>query len=108
MPTAYHMLRTLRSLGLHFSLSEDRLAVRPRDAISADIRAGITAHRNDLVQIIEAESQPPCIHDVFERAAILEFDGGHTRTDADHLARAEFGLSSWDGLASPSPGGAEK
>ena len=37
-----------------------------------------------------------CPHDVLERAAILEFCEGLSRKEADTLALAEFGHTSWD------------
>jgi hypothetical protein len=40
------------------------------------------------------------LSDVLERAAILEFEGGHSRADADRLALAEYGLTGWDGIPS--------
>ena len=40
-----------------------------------------------------------CPHDVLERAAILEFCEGLPRKEADTLALAEFGLTSWEALS---------
>ena len=37
--------------------------------------------------------------DVLERAAFLEFCGGHDRAAADRMAVREYGLESWEALA---------
>ena len=39
-----------------------------------------------------------CVHDVLERAAILEFCAGLPREHANALALAEFGCTTWDVL----------
>ena len=49
-----------------------------------------------------------CAVDVAERAAILEFHGGHCRADAERLALAEFGLSDWTDFDPPSAGRATR
>lgn len=95
---AYHQLQRLRAQGLAFSMHGDKLVVEPRARITDVIRNTIRTLRDDFVRVIEAESNPPCPHDIGERAAILEYDGGHTREEADILALAHFGLSSWDEL----------
>ena len=96
MQTARETLRALRSRGLEFSHSEGQLAVTPRAFITADVRAVIKTHRDSILRLIELEQQPPCVHDVLERAAILEFDGGYDRTEADRLALSAFGFSASD------------
>ena len=99
MQTARETLRAVRSRGLEFRHSEGQLAVTPRAFITADVRAVIKTHRDSILRLIELEQQPPCVHDVLE-----EFDGGHSRTDADRLALAEFGLASYDQAAVPGAG----
>ena len=101
MQTAFETIRVLRSLGLKFHNSEGQLAVAPQSLITADARAAIRTHRDCILQLIELEKQPPCVHDVLERAAILEFVGGYSRKDADRLALGEFGLASYDQAALP-------
>jgi hypothetical protein len=101
---AYQLLQRLRVDGLQFGLSRGLLAVQPRARITDEIRNAIKSRRDDLVQLIEAERRAPCPHDILERAAILEFDGGYSRAEADALALAEFGLANWDELALPNAG----
>ena len=100
----YQMLQRLRADGLQFSLSGCQLAVQPRARITHEIRNTIKSRRDELVQLVEAEHRATCPHDVLERAAILEFDGGHSRDDADRLAHAEFGLTYGADLPAPSTG----
>jgi hypothetical protein len=40
-----------------------------------------------------------CLHDVLERAAILEFCEGLSRKEADTRALTEFDLTSWEALS---------
>jgi hypothetical protein len=47
--------------------------------------------------------QTVCPHDVLERAAILEFCAGLPRKEADTLALAEFGWTSWERSSSRAP-----
>ena len=94
--TAYQMLQALRGLGLHIGQIDGILAVRPRELINNEIREAIKSRRDELLQIVEIEGAPPCPHDILERAAILEYDGGHTREEADALALAHFGFTSWN------------
>ncbi len=96
---ACQMLQRLRADGLQFGIQDGQLAVRPRERITNEIRNTIKLCRDELVRLIEAEGGAPCRHDVLERAAILEFDGGYCREEADALAHAAFGFGSWEALA---------
>ena len=102
--TAYQMLQGLRGLGLHIGQIDGMLAVHPRELINNEIREAIKLRRDELLQIVENEGAPPCPHDILERAAILEYDGGLARVEADQLALSEFGLSTWDDVKVPSAG----
>ena len=94
-----HELKRLRALGLAFSMRDGMLAVTPRDRITDVIRNTIRTRRDDFVRLIEAESNPLYPHDIGERAAIFEYDGGYARGEAEALALAHFGLCSWDELS---------
>ena len=95
---AYQMLQRLRADGLQFGLSGGQLAVQPRAHITDEIRNAIKSRRDELVQLVEAERCLPCPHDILERAAILEFDGGYSRDEADARALGGFGFVSWEAL----------
>ena len=107
MQTACGTRNTLRQLGLVFSCCAGQLSVRPRSMITSEIRATIKAHRDQVLRCIEAESSAACEHKVLERAAVLKFDGGRSRANADRLALAEFDFSSWDELTAGSAGSAD-
>lgn len=96
---AYRMLQRLRADGLQLGLSGGQLAVQPRARITDKTRNAIKSCRDELLQLVEAELRAPCPHDILERAAILEFDGGCPRDEADKIALAEFGFGSWEALA---------
>ena len=96
---AYRILQRLRANGLQFGLADGQLAVQPRARITNEIRNAIKSRRDELVQLVVAERGVPCPHDVLERAAILEFEGGCPRDEADKIALAEFGFGSWEALA---------
>lgn len=100
MRNAAQLLHDLRAAGLHFAASDGALTVGPRDLITPEAREAIRAHRDELLGLILAELR----HDVIERAAILEFDGGHARADADRQALAEFGFASWSDFEAPGQG----
>jgi hypothetical protein len=86
-PSLYAYLRTR---GVRLSLATgSRLRVHaPEGALTEHMRRFITAHAAELAQfILELE----------ERAAVFEFDQGHTRAEAERLAR----LSVLGGTAAP-------
>jgi hypothetical protein len=94
MTDAVQRLSDLRSAGLHFAIEAGCLAVWPRDLITREIRNAIQAHRAAIVRLVLEEARG----DLEERAAILEFDGGHSRDEAERLALAEFGFQNWEQL----------
>lgn len=97
---AFQVLQELRADGLLFGIRGGMLAVEPRESITDEHRRVVLSHRDELVRLIAAEQHPPCPHDVVERAAILEFCEGLPRAEADALALAETGFSTWDALFS--------
>lgn len=80
----------LRMRGVRLSLATgSRLQVHaPAGAITVYMQGFITQHAPELAQFI-------C--ELEERAAILEFEQGHTRAEAERLAR----LCVWGGTAAP-------
>jgi hypothetical protein len=63
----------------------------------------LTAKHVPIVPSVPAQKESQqretvCPHDILERAAILEFCAGLPRKEADALALAEFGYTSWEGL----------
>src|SRR5918997_711795 len=86
-PSLYAYLQTR---GVRFSLATDsRLQVHARaETITVHMRRFIKSHAAELAQFI---------FELEERAAIFEFEQGHTRAEAERLAR----LYVWGGTAAP-------
>jgi hypothetical protein len=98
MPEAAHdLLTTLRAARLQIGVDGPYLTAGPRERITPVIREAIQANRDALLGLVLGELRD----DVLERAAILEFDGGYTRAEADRLALTEFGFVSWDQFTLP-------
>lgn len=86
-PSLYAYLQTR---GVRLSLGTgSRLQVHaPVGAITVYMQSFVEQHRAELAQFI---------FELEERAAILEFEQGHSRAEAERLAR----LCVWGGTASP-------
>lgn len=66
----------------------------PQGAYTDDLRARVALHRTELVAMLSANAATPATPDdplerFEERAAILEFDAGFTRAEAEAMAWAE-------------------
>ena len=82
---APELLRHLRDAGLVLTLTADgRLHVAPRTALTDDHRAAIRTERDALVLALQAEAAAEAFE---ERAAIMEFEGGLSRAEAEVAAR---------------------
>ena len=80
---ALDLLRHLRDAGLVLRLTSDGgLHVAPRDALTDAHRAAIRAGRESLLVALQAEQEA-----FDERAAIMQFDGGLPRAEAEVAAR---------------------
>jgi hypothetical protein len=86
-PSLYAYLQTR---GVQLSLAADsQLSVQALEgAITEHMRRFVEAHAAELAQFV---------FELEERAAILEFEQGHTRAEAERLAR----LCVWGGTATP-------
>lgn len=81
---ARELLEALHGRGLRLSACGDHLRVEPRSRVKDADRELIRSHKPALLVFLQAEAR----HEAFEeRAAILEFDGGLTRADAEATAR---------------------
>lgn len=91
--TAVEVLDTLNASGLVLTLTADNgLKVTPASAITDLQRLVIGTHKAILVAHLqqEAANDPPTEAErelIEERAAIMEFDGGMARPQAETLAR---------------------
>ena len=82
------LLRYLRDAGLVLTLTpEGGLHVAPRSALTEGHRAAIRAERDALVLALLASEREAEQEAFEERAAIMQFDGGLARADAEVAAR---------------------
>lgn len=87
--TASAILTTIAAAGLTVTADGDRLAVRPRDRITPEVRDLIRARKAELLALL---AEPPATADTDdnweERAAIAEHDAGLPRGTAETVADA--------------------
>ena len=74
----------LRSAGFRLDAADNKLFVVPASKLSEVHRANVHAHVGELLQLIDAEYAREAFE---ERAGIMEFDGGMTRSDAEAATR---------------------
>lgn len=77
MIEARSVLADLRARGVSLRAVGDRLRFRPSAAVSAELRERIVANKPDLLALLERFE---------ERAAIMEYDGGLPREEAERRA----------------------
>lgn len=88
---ASEVLHTLIAAGLSVALTPDAgLRVTPAKALTDDLRHTIRTHKAVLVEYLQRDvASVPSDADrelIEERAAIMEYDGGMERTQAERLA----------------------
>lgn len=82
---ALDVLQILRRAGLVLDVSGSALLVTPAGKLTDELRSLIRAFKEELVTLVLHE----CDIEAFEeRAAIMEFDGGMSRPEAEAAARA--------------------
>lgn len=86
-PSLYAYLQT-RGVRLSLAMGSRLQVHAPAGAITVYMQSFVARHSAELAQFI---------FELEERAAILEFEQGHTRAEAERLAR----LCVWGGTASP-------
>jgi hypothetical protein len=106
--TARDLLDRIRRRGVHLSVENDRLVyLGVAGALSNELRETIAAHRVDLIDLLQS-NLPPRVADwpdarreaYEERAAILEYEAGLPRDEAEQRAR-EMVLHKHGGRSSP-------
>ncbi|MGB9670678.1 MAG: hypothetical protein ACPLXR_05955 [Halothiobacillaceae bacterium] len=83
------LLADLRAAGFALHPDGDRLIVSPASKLTPAQREAIREHKPGLLACLWAETLKEHFE---ERAAILEFDGGIPREEAEAAARASTGL----------------
>ena len=76
-PDAASLLRELRDHGIELEIVGHRLRYRPKSAVTPELRERMAACQEGLLALIEQ---------LEERAAIMEFDGGLSRAEAERQA----------------------
>ena len=98
-------LNRLRRSGFALSVEGGKLIVAPGSRLTDADRTFLRAHKPALVALLEdppASPAPVIDWEAFEeRAAIMEYDGGLTREEAERKALAALGLTA--SPASPTP-----
>ena len=91
--TVNAVLSTIKAAGLALSLTPDAgLKVTPASAITQEMREAIKINRDALVAYLQREAANDDSNEadrelIEERAAIMEYDGGMKRTQAERLAK---------------------
>ena len=84
--SAHDLLLHLRHAGFRLDVVADKLLVAPASRLSDTQRTGIRDQLAELLNLLGAEYEHE--REAFEeRAAIMEFDGGMTRPEAEAAAR---------------------
>ena len=82
--TATDVLRTLRRAGVVLEVSGSALLVTHARKLTDELRSLICAFKEELVCLVLHESDVEAFE---ERAAVMNFDGGMTRPEAEAAAR---------------------
>lgn len=88
-------------------LPDGKLSISPVMNITPEIRNWIRAHKADVLAELAREADEDAREYFEERAAIMEHDGGLSRTEAERLASARVyeyrlsGISQWLTLLMP-------
>jgi len=99
--SAAEILHTLTDQGFTLAVEGDRLTVSPSSRLTDPMRAAIRQHKLEIVALLAANdaavSDPPPLtaddqaaiqESIVERAAILEFDAGMERRQAEIAAQS--------------------
>jgi len=94
MTTPIDLLRTLTAYGAKAVIEQGRVRLVCRDPLPAELIETARAHKEELRALVVAEEAR---RDRFEeRAAILEFDEGLSRSEAEAIARREMVAGVYD------------
>jgi hypothetical protein len=76
------LVRRLEIAGFHFALEDGHLRVGPASKLPPEDRQVLQADRVELIQAIQEDAQVLRV----ERAAILEYEAGFSRAEAERMA----------------------
>jgi hypothetical protein len=99
MSAAAALLERLKASCLSIGIEGDRLDIRGPDEVLERLPFDeLRKHKAELLKLVSLErsppavARPPSITDFEERAAILKFDGGLSRSEAGRAAAKELGF----------------
>src|SRR5687767_1561206 len=87
------ILTSLKSMGLRLSPRGSSIWVEPKAAITDEARLIIREHKIELLGLLTpnpADAHEALTKAVEERAAVMEYDGGLSRADAERQARQAY------------------
>ena len=103
--TIASILQTCRKLGIKLAVKEDRLLIEaPKGTVSSNILEYIKKYKEGIKEQLLATESSCSTRSTFigvsddkheayeERAAIMEYDGGLSRAEAQHAAQQLFGI----------------
>jgi hypothetical protein len=83
---AVDLLEHVRAAGFTLDLADGKLLLTPASMLSDELRTALRASKTEVLALLAAEREADA--EAFEeRAAIMEFDGGLPRADAEAAAR---------------------
>ena len=83
---AADLLKDVRAAGFTLDLADGKLLVAPASMLTDELRTALRANKTEVLALLAAEHDAEA--EAFEeRAAIMEFDGGLPRTEAEAAAR---------------------
>lgn len=89
---APEIIAHLEQQGFRMEADGDRIKVTPSSRLTDELRAQIRSHKSEILAALQNDIAQAVTEAVNERQAILEHDGGLSRSEADRVAElaAEF------------------
>jgi hypothetical protein len=84
---ARELLHQFESAGIAVVAAAGNLFVRPASALTEEHRKSLRAAKQELLLLLAPVGDSSRVQEFEERAAIMEFDGGMTRAEAETAAR---------------------
>jgi hypothetical protein len=83
---ARELLHQLESLGITVAIDAARLLVRPAGALTEAHRLALRATKPEILVLLADLGDSSRLEEFEERAAIMEFDGGLSRAEAERAS----------------------
>ena len=83
---AADLLKHVRAAGFTLDRADGKLLVAPASMLTDELRIALRASKTEVLALLDAEREAE-VEAFKERAAIMEFDGGLSRAEAEVAAR---------------------